>query len=178
MRIAQYQLVTAVLVPAFAALAPAPAVHAADGLTGVSSIRALADDRTLGASQESKISRFAEEAAQALSAQNPSEDHLEAVRADLMNPLSGGCTPAFARPARSSGWPRSASSRGPSRGTRSSWNGFSSSANVRRVAAAPSAGAKAETGAGGNPRAPCAGPCTRTGSRCCATGCCATATSG
>ena len=29
MRIAQYQLVTAVLVPAFAALAPAPAVHAA-----------------------------------------------------------------------------------------------------------------------------------------------------
>ena len=36
MRIAQYQLVTAVLVPAFAALAPAPAVHAADGLTGSS----------------------------------------------------------------------------------------------------------------------------------------------
>ena len=31
MCIAQYQLVTAVLVPAFAALAPAPAVHAADG---------------------------------------------------------------------------------------------------------------------------------------------------
>ena len=97
MRIAQYQLVTAVLVPAFAALAPAPAVHAADGLTGVSSVRALADDRTLGASQESTISRFAEEAARALSARNPSEDHLEAVRADLMAPLSGECTPAFAR---------------------------------------------------------------------------------
>ena len=97
MRIAQYQLVTAVLVPAFAALAPAPAVHAADGLTGVSSVRALADDRTLGASQESTISRFAEEAGRALSARNPSEDHLEAVRADLMAPLSGECTPAFAR---------------------------------------------------------------------------------
>ena len=95
MRIAQYQLVTAVLVPAFAALAPAPAVHAADGLTGVSSVRALADDRTLGASQESTISRFAEEAARALSARNPSEDHLEAVRADLMAPLSGECTPAL-----------------------------------------------------------------------------------
>ena len=47
MRIAQYQLVTAVVIPALAALAPAPAVHAADGLTGVSAIRALADDRTL-----------------------------------------------------------------------------------------------------------------------------------
>ena len=97
MRIAQYQLVTAVFVPAFAALAPTPAVHAADGLTGVSSVRALADDRTLGASQEATISRFAEEAGRALSARNPSEDHLEAVRVDLMTPLSGGCTPAFAR---------------------------------------------------------------------------------
>ncbi|MEE2660156.1 MAG: hypothetical protein VYC41_01065 [Planctomycetota bacterium] len=94
MRIAQYQLVTAVFI---AALAPTPAVHAADGLTGVSSIRALADDRTLGASQEATISRFAEEAGRALSARNPSEDHLEAVRIDLMAPLSGGCTPAFAR---------------------------------------------------------------------------------
>ncbi|MEC8250287.1 MAG: hypothetical protein VX351_03375, partial [Planctomycetota bacterium] len=94
MRIAQYQLVTAVFI---AALAPTPAVHAADGLTGVSSVRALADDRTLGASQEATISRFAEEAGRALSARNPSEDHLEAVRIDLMAPLSGGCTPAFAR---------------------------------------------------------------------------------
>lgn len=97
MRIAQYQLVTAVFVPAFAALAPTPAVHAADGLTGVSSVRALADDRTLGASQEATISRFAEEAGRALSARKPSEDHLEAVRVDLMTPLSGSCTPAFAR---------------------------------------------------------------------------------
>ena len=94
MRIAQYQLVTAVFI---AALAPTPAVHAADGLTGVSSVRALADDRTLEASQEATISRFAEEAGRALSARNPSEDHLEAVRIDLMAPLSGGCTPAFAR---------------------------------------------------------------------------------
>ena len=94
MRIAQYQLVTAVFI---AALSPTPAVHAADGLTGVSSVRALADDRTLGASQEATISRFAEEAGRALSARNPSEDHLEAVRIDLMAPLSGGCTPAFAR---------------------------------------------------------------------------------
>ena len=97
MRIAQYKLVTAVFVPAFAALAPTPAVHAADGLTGVSSVRALADDRTMGASQEATITRFAEEAGRALSARNPSEDHLEAVRADLMTPLSGECTPAFAR---------------------------------------------------------------------------------
>ena len=97
MRIAQYQLVTAVVIPALAALAPAPAVHAADGLTGVSAIRALADDRTLGAAQEATISRFAEEAGRALSARNPNEEKLEAIRADLMAPLSGGCTPAFAR---------------------------------------------------------------------------------
>jgi len=97
MRIAQYQLVTAVFIAAFAALAPTPAVHAADGLTGVSSVRALADDRTLGASQEATISRFAKEAGRALSGRNLSEEHLEAVRIDLMAPLSGGCTPAFAR---------------------------------------------------------------------------------
>ena len=76
---------------------PGSSVHAADGLAGVSSVRALADDRTLEASQEATISRFAEEAGRALSARNPSEDHLEAVRIDLMAPLSGGCTPAFAR---------------------------------------------------------------------------------
>ena len=97
MRIAQSQIVTAMFVPAIAALAPTPVAHAADGLTGVSTIRALADDRTLGTSQEATISRFADEAGRALSAQNPSEDRLEAVRADLMAPLSGGCTPAFAR---------------------------------------------------------------------------------
>ena len=97
MRIAQYQFVTAVFAPALAALAPAPAVHAADGLAGVSAIRALADDRTLGTAQEAAISRFAEEAGRALSARNPNEEKLEAIRADLMAPLSGGCTPAFAR---------------------------------------------------------------------------------
>ena len=97
MRIAQYQLVTAVVIPALAALAPAPAAHAADGLPGVSAIRALADDRTLGAAQEATISRFAEEAGRALSARNPNKEKLEAIRADLMAPLSGGCTPAFAR---------------------------------------------------------------------------------
>ena len=47
--------------------------------------------------RQATISRFAEEAGRALSARNPSEDHLEAVRIDLMAPLSGGCTPAFAR---------------------------------------------------------------------------------
>ena len=97
MRIAQYQLLSNILIPALVVLATVNPAFAADGLPGVSTVRALANNSTLGAGQESTISRFAEAAGKSLASSNPNEANLEAVRKDLLVPLSDGFTPAFSR---------------------------------------------------------------------------------